>query len=52
VFVILRVTEYKQQGAWELDDIREQVRDQLAFQKGYERFVEELRRDIYVDMRY
>ena len=35
-----------------IDDIREQVRDQLAFQKGYERFVEELRRDIYVDMRY
>ncbi len=52
VYVVLRVTEYKQQGAWDLDEIREQVRDQLAFQKGYERFVDELRKDTYVDMRY
>jgi len=52
VFVIIRVTEYKQQGAWELDEIREQVRDQLTFQKGYERFVDEIRKEIYVDIRY
>jgi len=52
VFVVLRVTEYKQQGAWDLEEIREQVRDQLAFQKGYERFVDELRKDTYVDLRY
>ena len=52
VFVIIRVTEYKQQGAWDLDEIREQVRDQLAFQKGYEKFVDELRSEIYVDIRY
>ena len=52
VFVIIRVTEYKQQGAWNLDEIREQVRDQLAFQKGYEKFVDELRSEIYVDIRY
>ena len=52
VFVVLRVTEYKQQGAWDLEEIREQVRDQLAFQKGYERFVDELRKDTYVDLRF
>ena len=52
VYVVLRVTEYKQQGAWDLEEIREQVRDQLAFQKGYERFVDELRKDTYVDLRF
>jgi len=52
VFVIIRVTEYRQQGAWELDEIREQVRERLTFEKGYERFVEELRNDVYVDMRF
>jgi len=52
VFLVIRVTEYKQQGAWDLAEIREQVRDRLTFEKSYERFVEELRKDVYVDMRY
>ncbi|MGW8283392.1 MAG: peptidylprolyl isomerase, partial [Gemmatimonadota bacterium] len=52
VFVIVRITEFKQQGAWKLDDVREQIRDRLTFEKSYERFVEELRREVYVDIRY
>lgn len=52
VFVVIRVTEFKQQGAWDFDEIREQVRERLTFEKGYERFVEEIRKDVYVDMRY
>ncbi len=52
VFVIVRITEFKQQGAWKLDEVREQIRDRLAFEKSYERFVDELRREVYVDIRY
>ncbi len=52
VFVIIRITEYKEQGAWEFDEIREDIRDRLTFEKSYERFVEELRKEIYVDVRY
>ena len=52
VFVIIRITEFKQQGAWELDEVREQIRDRLTFEKSYERFVSEIRKEIYVDIRY
>jgi len=50
--VIVRITEFKQQGAWKLDEVREQIRARLAFEKSYERFVDELRREVYVDIRY
>ena len=52
VFVTVRITDFKQQGAWDLDDIREDVRDRLVFEEGYARFVDELRNEIYVDVRY
>jgi peptidyl-prolyl cis-trans isomerase SurA len=50
-FVIVRVTDFKQQGDWEIDEIREQVRERLTFDEGYRRFVEELRNEVYVDVR-
>lgn len=52
VFVVVRITEFKQQGAWKLDEVREQIRDRLTFEKSYELFVEELRSEVYVDVRY
>ncbi len=52
VFVSIRITDFKQQGAWKLDEIREDVRERLVFDEGYDRFVDELRREIYVDVRY
>ena len=50
-FVIVKVTDFKQQGDWEIDDIRDQVRERLTFDEGYKRFVEELRNEVYVDVR-
>jgi peptidyl-prolyl cis-trans isomerase SurA len=50
-FVIVKVTDFKQQGAWDIDDIRDQVRERLTFDEGYKRFVEELRNEVYVDVR-
>jgi peptidyl-prolyl cis-trans isomerase SurA len=50
-FVIVRVTDFKQQGDWEIDEIREQVRQRLTFDKGYRKFVNELRNEVYVDVR-
>lgn len=50
-FVIVRVTEFKQQGDWEIDEIRDQVRERLTFDEGYRRFVDELRNEVYVDVR-
>jgi peptidyl-prolyl cis-trans isomerase SurA len=50
-FVIVRVTDFKKQGDWEIDEIRDQVRERLTFDEGYRRFVEELRSEVYVDVR-
>lgn len=50
-FVIVKVTDFKQQGDWEIDEIRDQVRERLTFDVGYERFVKELRNEVYVDVR-
>lgn len=50
-FVIVRITDFKQQGAWDIDEIRDQVRERLTFDEGYARFVEELRNEVYVDVR-
>jgi peptidyl-prolyl cis-trans isomerase SurA len=51
VFAIVRVLEYRAQGAWELDDVREDIRRNLLYEKGYRRFLEELRNEVYVDVR-
>lgn len=51
VFAVLRVTGYKSEGTWDLDDIREQVRANLVNEKAYAQFLEELRNDVYVDVR-
>lgn len=51
VYIVLRVLEFRELGAWNLDDVREQVRDNLLFEKGYRRFIEELKNEIYVDVR-
>jgi peptidyl-prolyl cis-trans isomerase SurA len=50
-FVIVRITEFKQQGDWDIDEIREQVRERLTFDEGYRKFVDELRNEVYVDVR-
>ncbi|MFQ5745690.1 MAG: peptidylprolyl isomerase [Gemmatimonadota bacterium] len=50
--VVLRVTEVKAQGRYELEGpLREQIRSKLLFDKGFQRFLEELRNETYVAIR-
>jgi parvulin-like peptidyl-prolyl isomerase len=51
VFAVVRVTSYQSEGTWNLDEIREQIRESLLNEKGYIRFLEELREEVYVDIR-
>jgi parvulin-like peptidyl-prolyl isomerase len=51
VFAVVRITGFQSEGAWELDDIREQIRESLMNEKGYAKFLEELRGEVYVDRR-
>ncbi|MCK5483962.1 MAG: peptidylprolyl isomerase [Gemmatimonadetes bacterium] len=51
VFAVVRITGFQSEGAWELEDIREQIRESLLNEKGYARFLEELRSEVYVDLR-
>jgi peptidyl-prolyl cis-trans isomerase SurA len=52
VFVVIHVTEFAQAGEIELtDEVRQQIRERLEIEKAERRFVEELRNEVYVDVR-
>ena len=51
VFAVVRITGYQSEGAWKLEDIREQIRESLLSEKGYLKFLDELRNEVYVDIR-
>ncbi|MDT8436622.1 MAG: peptidylprolyl isomerase [Gemmatimonadota bacterium] len=51
VFLVLRITEFKRQGDWDLSEIREEVRERLTNDKAYERYVESLRGEVHVEVR-
>ena len=50
-FVVLEVLEFNPRGELRLEDVREEIRDGLLRQKGIARLVEELRSEVYVDIR-
>ena len=50
-FVIVRVTEYVQQGPYSYDDVREDIRERLILDKGYMQFVKELRNQAHIDIK-
>lgn len=50
-FVILKVLEYKPQGPLKFEDVKEELRANLTEQKGIEKMVEQLRDEVYVDVR-
>jgi peptidyl-prolyl cis-trans isomerase SurA len=52
VFAVVRVTEYHSEGSWDLEEIRGEVRDNLVYEKAYLIFLEELRREVYVEILY
>ena len=51
VFAVVKITGFHSEGAWKLEDIREQIRESLLNEKGYAMFLEELRSEVYVDRR-
>lgn len=50
-FVVLKVVEFTPGGVLRLEDVRDDIRQGLLQQKGIARFVEQLRDEIYVDVR-
>lgn len=50
-FVVLKVVDFTPGGSLRLEDVQEEIREGLVQQKGLERLVEELRNEIYVDVR-
>jgi parvulin-like peptidyl-prolyl isomerase len=51
VFAIVRITGYQSEGSWKLEDVREQIRENLLYEKAYAQFLDELRDEVYVDVR-
>jgi parvulin-like peptidyl-prolyl isomerase len=50
-FVVLKVLEYSPQGPLQFEDVQEELRGRLLEQKGIARLVEQLRDEVYVDIR-
>ena len=51
VFSVVRIIGYQSEGSWKMEDVREQIRDNLINEKGYVLFLDELRDEVYVDVR-
>ena len=49
-FVIVQVQKFQAQGSWEIDEVREDIRGRLYEQKGMERFIEEIKKEIHVEI--
>jgi peptidyl-prolyl cis-trans isomerase SurA len=50
-FVVLQVTDRRPQGEISYDDVRDRIRDQLGQQLAIRRYIDQLRRSTYVDIR-
>jgi len=50
-FVVLKVVDFTPGGSLRLEDVQEEIREGLVQQMGLARLVEELRNEIYVDVR-
>lgn len=49
-FVIVRVREYRAEGRFELEDVRENIRERLLEDKQFARYLEQLRHETYVEI--
>jgi len=47
-FVILRVTDHREAGSYELEEVRNNIHQQLMRQKQFQKYVEELRHRMFV----
>lgn len=50
VFAVLRVRQFKPEGAYRLEDVRENIRQRLLEQKQFSRYLENLRERTYVEI--
>lgn len=50
VFAVVQVREFKPQGPYRLEDVRDRVRQQLLQQKQFSRYLENLRDETYVEI--
>ncbi len=49
-FIVIKVMRYRPSGTYELDEVRDQIRDQLMQQGQYDALVEQLKQEVYVRM--
>jgi peptidyl-prolyl cis-trans isomerase SurA len=49
-FIVIKVMRYRPEGVYELDEVRDQIRDQLMQQGQYEALVDQLKQEVYVRM--
>ncbi len=50
-FVVIRVRDFKPEGPYELEDVRQNIRRQLLQQKQFSRYLEDLRDATFVEIR-
>lgn len=50
LFAVLEVLEYTPTGEYRLEDVRSQIRERLMQQKQFDRYVEQLRNEMYVEL--
>ena len=49
-FIVIKVMRYRPEGVYELDEVRDQIRDQLMQQGQYEALLDQLKQEVYVRM--
>lgn len=49
-FVVVLVEKFQAQGEWVLDEVREDIRTRLYEQKGMAQFIEEIKREVHVEI--
>jgi hypothetical protein len=47
-FVVIKVMQSRAQGAYELDDVRDNIRNELERRKKFEALVDQLRGEVYI----
>lgn len=51
-FAVMKVLEMREAGEFSYEELRDQIRDRLRQQKVFDRILEELRRGMYLEIRY
>lgn len=51
VFVVIRVRDFKPEGPYDLEDVRDRIRNELLQRKQFARYLENLRDETYVEVR-